>query len=210
MRKQTRPFAVEIKRNKRSRDPSPFSDLPADVRTTMDTPFKDAEARLTRAVSAEAPATATPRILEDTTPARTPPPEAEAEAEAEVVPRRRGRPPKVRPEPSADQPERTAEEPERAAEQPGEAARHVPVAADDDDARTQDDAVVPARRPRAVAARPAEDDAPAAPDEAAGPGESGPVELAGPAVRALRASRRRAREGNIGERWKRHLPRWKR
>ena len=61
MRKQTRPFAVEIKRNKRSRDPSPFSDLPADIRAAIETPFKDAEARLARAVSAEEPAAAPPR-----------------------------------------------------------------------------------------------------------------------------------------------------
>ena len=216
MRKQTRPFAVEIKRNKRSRDPSPFSDLPADIRAAIETPFKDAEARLARAVSGE-PAAAKPRILEDTTPARTPPPAAEAETE--VVRPRRGRPPKIRPDAAAKLPERDAE-------QADEAARHVPVAAGDEDGGSEEeDAFVPAASLRAVAFAEMEDDASAAPGDAAGrddtwPDDAGPDEAlsdetgaggsAATVVRTPRVSRRRAKEGNIGQRWKRHLPRWKR
>ena len=213
MRKQTRPFAVEIKRNKRSRDPSPFSDLPADIRAAIETPFKDAEARLARAVAAEpaaAAASATPRILEDTTPARTPPPAAEAE----VVRPRRGRPPKIRPEAAAALPDRVAD-------QPDEAARQAPVATGDEDGgKAEEDAFLPAAALRAAAVAEMKDDAPAAPGEADGqddswPDEAGPDETgtdvpAATVARTPRVSRRRAKEGNIGQRWKRHLPRWKR
>ncbi|MBP0618317.1 hypothetical protein [Jiella mangrovi] len=173
MRKQTRPFAVEIKRAKGSARPSPFLGL---VKEAPDPGPGRKPDLIAMPVSQTEPAGPSPRILEASTPGREP------EQAAEIVRPRRGRPPKTRPEPQDETPA---------------SAVAAPVAK-------------PKPKPRAA-------------ETAAVVGESEPSAQVVVEMQAHRAGgdeeatapsaprrSRRAVDGKLGERWKRHLPRWKR
>ncbi|NDW07590.1 hypothetical protein [Jiella pacifica] len=175
MRKQTRPFAVEIKRTKGSRQPSPFLDLPKEAGAPSRNARQDAHAFVLPPIEPAGPA---PRILESTSPGWSPP------AVPAAAKPKRGRPPKARAQPTADALPTTMAAPEAPLELHTNA---TPTKIDDAEAD------LPAET---AADRPTfEDGVPMQP----------PMQ---PQVR--RRSRRPATEGNIGSRWKRHLPRWKR
>ncbi|MCE7030588.1 hypothetical protein [Jiella avicenniae] len=180
MRKQTRPFAVEIKRTKGSRQPSPFLDLPKEPAAPSGESRQASAALL---LSPSEPAGSAPRILESTAPGWSPPPAPEAARP------KRGRPPKARTQTAA---EALATEDVEPAEHPS---------ADADEALTT---VAGIEAGEIVDDDLAEDDLSEAAEDFSGTGDEAPVAI------VARRRPRRAVEGHIGNRWKRHLPRWKR
>ena len=171
MRKQTRPFAVEIKRTKGSRQPSPFLELPKEPGAPKREMRQVPDAFV---LSPSEPAGPAPRILESSTPGWSPPPTAEDAAKP-----KRGRPRKVRPDVAA-----AAERPAMTAPEDRPEPRTDETPADVSESEPDD-------RAEPVADRPA-------------------IDTVVPTQTTVRRRSRRPTEGHIGERWKRHLPRWKR
>ena len=236
MKTQSRPFTVTVKRQKRSKGASIWSDTPnmadmlAEASTGEEAAGADTAPSGTRQSAAASPASAKAqtrkaktiaatgperRILADLTPVELP----VAEAEPEQQRRPRGRPRKARP---------TYENASDSA-----ALSPVPSAAEPAFGAGLSEPVkqpVPSRRPRREPVRPsavaisqalAFDDAGEPPAGTSGSGGSddagvtldtaATADLGGPIDDAGHAPRRRTGVSlRRGERWKRHLPRWKR
>ena len=184
MKRQTRPFTVEVKRAKRSGKPaSIWSETPSVGAMQEEAAAAPSKSHvrhrrdgLDMAGSTMSVASSTdiaPRILQDKTPGWAP-------QAAEIVRPKRGRPPKLRPEQLADD-----EQPARAA--PAKEAT-PPVAA----------AIAEVRESEAVIRSVTEVD------------RSIDVSDDVPTMQTQQRRSRRGTTGHIGERWKRHLPRWKR
>ena len=185
MKRQTKPFTVEVKRTRRAGKPTSIwsdaaleamQDKP-DVEPSHAIAPRDRNRAVTAGETPGAPSSpsSAPRILQDTTPVRVP-------AEPEIVRPKRGRPPKLRTDPPTE-----AQHPVRAVKPAKKAKLRV-------------------AEPIATVVR----DEPLAPSDALADHSTLDLsEVSAATQRAPRQSRRRM-AGSIGDRWKRHLPRWKR